>query len=143
MKEISTKPYLIRAIYDWCSDSGYTPYLSVKVDEQTRVPNEFVKNGEIILNISDDAAHHLTLGNDLIQFSARFNGVSREISVPVNAVQGIFAKEISQGILFPSEGNNNTAQAEAGTEDLVRQQSSSQGSPRSPGNDKRRFQIVK
>jgi stringent starvation protein B len=143
MKEISTKPYLIRAIYDWCSDSGYTPYLSIKVDEQTRVPDEFVKNGEITLNISDDAAHHLTLGNDLIQFSARFNGVSREISVPVNAVQGIFAKEISQGILFLSEGNNNTAQAEAGTEDLARQQSSSQGSPRSPGSDKRRFQIVK
>ena len=142
MKELSTKPYLIRAIYDWCSDSGYTPYLSVKVDEQTRVPNEFVKNGEIILNISDDAAHHLTLGNDVIQFSARFNGVSREISVPVNAVQGIFAKEISQGILFPPEGNGNTAQAEGGAEDSARRQSS-QGSSRSPGGDKRRFQIVK
>ncbi len=80
MKELSTKPYLIRAIYEWCSDSGYTPYISVKVDAQTRVPDEFVKNGEIILNISHDAAHHLTLGNDVIQFSARFNGVSREIS---------------------------------------------------------------
>ncbi len=143
MKQLSTKPYLIRAIYDWCSDSGYTPYLSVKVDEQTRVPDEFVKDGEIILNISDDAAHHLTLGNDLIQFSARFSGVSREISVPVNAVQGIFAKEISQGILFPPEGNASTSLAEADAEDTARRQSSSQGSPRSQGNDKRRFQIVK
>jgi len=142
MKELSTKPYLIRAIYDWCSDSGYTPYLSVKVDDQTRVPDEFVKNGEIILNISDDAAHHLTLGNDVIQFSARFNGVSREISVPVNAVQGIFAKEISQGILFPAEGNGNTAQAEAGAEDSSRRHTSL-GSQRSQGSDKRRFQIVK
>src|SRR5574340_416228 len=147
MKQLSTKPYLIRAIYDWCSDSGYTPYLSVKVDEQTRVPDEFLKDGEIILHISDDAAHHLTLGNDLIQFSARFSGVSREISVPVNAVQGIFAKEISQGILFPPEGNANTSLAEtdanADAEDSARRQSSSQGSSRSPGSDKRRFQIVK
>ena len=65
MKEISTKPYLIRAIYEWCSDCGHTPYLTVKVDAQTRVPQEFVKNGEIILNISHDATNHLTLGNDL------------------------------------------------------------------------------
>ena len=79
MRELSTKPYLIRAIYEWCSDSGFTPYLSVKVDAQTRVPEEFVKNGEIILNVSHDAAHHLTLGDDIIQFSARFAGLSREI----------------------------------------------------------------
>ena len=88
MRELSTKPYLIRAIYEWCSDSGFTPYLSVKVDAQTRVPEEFVKNGEIILNVSHDAAHHLTLGDDMIQFSARFAGLSREISIPVSAVQG-------------------------------------------------------
>ena len=103
MRELSTKPYLIRAIYEWCSDSGFTPYLSVKVDAQTRVPEEFVKNGEIILNVSHDAAHHLTLGDDMIQFSARFAGLSREISIPVSAVQGIFAKETAKGILFPPE----------------------------------------
>ncbi len=116
MKELSTKPYLIRAIYEWCSDSGLTPYLSVKVDAQTRVPNNFVKDGEIILNIGSDAAHHLTLGNDMIQFSARFSGVSREISVPVGAVQGIFAKETSQGVLFTLEGDVSTASADAGVE---------------------------
>ncbi len=142
MKQLSTKPYLIRAIYDWCSDSGYTPYLSVKVDDQTRVPIEFVKNGEITLNISDDAAHHLTLGNDLIQFSARFNGVSREVSVPVQAVQGIFAKEISQGILFPPEENGDTITAETTVEDSAALQSAPT-SPRSPASEKRRFQIVK
>lgn len=143
MKQLSTKSYLIRAIYEWCSDSGYTPYLSVKVDTQTRVPNEFVRDGEIILNISHDAAHHLTLGNDVIQFSARFNSVSREISVPVNAVQGIFAKETSEGILFQPEGEADPAQTEeAGIEDLSKPQSSSR-SPASLISGKRRFHVIK
>ena len=102
-KERSTKPYLIRAIYEWCSDSGLTPYLSVKVDAQTRVPMEFVKNGEIVLNISEDAAHRLTIGNDTIQFAARFSGVSRECSIPVAAVIGIFGRENNQGLFFPPE----------------------------------------
>src|SRR5690348_1043814 len=134
MKQLSTKPYLIRAIYDWCSDSGYTPYLSVKVDDQTRVPPEYVKNGEIVLNISDDAAHHLTLGNELIQFSARFGGVSREISIPVKAVQGIFAKEISQGILFPPEENADVAAAGGAVENTNAQPSSP--TPPRPGGEK-------
>jgi len=102
-KERSTRPYLIRAIYEWCSDSGLTPYLSVKVDAQTRVPAEFVKNGEIVLNISPDAAHRLTIGDDVVQFAARFSGVSRECSIPVGAVIGIFARENSQGLFFPPE----------------------------------------
>jgi len=102
-KERSTRPYLIRAIYEWCSDSGLTPYLSVKVDAQTRVPAEFVKNGEIVLNISPDAAHRLTIGDDTVQFAARFSGVSRECSIPVGAVIGIFARENSQGLFFPPE----------------------------------------
>src|SRR5450631_2414840 len=102
-KERSTRPYLIRAIYEWCSDSGLTPYLSVKVDAQTRVPAEFVKNGEIVLNISPDAAHRLTIGDDTVQFAARFSGVSRECSIPVGAVIGIFARENSQGLFFQPE----------------------------------------
>jgi stringent starvation protein B len=103
MPEKSTKPYLIRAIHEWCSDSNYTPYLSVKVDANTRVPMEYVKNGEIVLNLSYDATHRLTIGNESIQFSARFNGVSRECSVPVDAVLGIFARENGQGLFFPLE----------------------------------------
>jgi stringent starvation protein B len=142
MKELSTKSYLIRAIYEWCSDSSYTPYLSVKVDAHTRVPTEFVQNGEIILNISHDAAHHLTLGNDVIQFSARFNSISREISIPVNAVRGIFAKETSQGILFPLEDEADTTRKEAGIEDLSKPQSISQISSSLNG-EKRRFQVIK
>jgi stringent starvation protein B len=99
----STKPYLIRAIHEWCSDSNFTPYLSVKIDANTRVPMEYVKNGEIVLNLSYDATHRLTIGNESIQFSARFNGVSRECSVPVDAVLGIFARENGQGLFFPVE----------------------------------------
>lgn len=102
-KDRSTKPYLIRAIYEWCNDSGLTPYLSVKVDARTRVPMEFVKNGEIVLNVSQDAAHRLTIGDDAIQFAARFSGVSRECSIPVAAVTGIFARENNQGLFFPPE----------------------------------------
>jgi len=103
MAEKSTKPYLIRAIHEWCTDSGYTPYLSVKVDENTRVPMAFVKNGEIVLNLAYDATHKLTIGDDLVQFSARFSGVSRECSVPMSAVAGIFARENGQGLFFAPE----------------------------------------
>lgn len=144
MKELSTKSYLIRAIYEWCSDSGYTPYLSVKVDTQTRVPSEFIRDGEIILNISHDAAYHLTLGNDVIQFSARFNSISREISIPVHAVQGIFAKETSQGILFPraSEADTTWTEADIEDQDQSKPQSLSQPSSSLTG-EKRRFQVIK
>ena len=103
MADVSTKPYFIRAIYEWCSDCGYTPYLSVKVDANTRVPMEFVKNGEIVLNVSLNATRNLTINNELIQFSARFNGVSREVSIPVDRVQGIFARENGQGAFFTVE----------------------------------------
>ncbi|HTE14535.1 MAG TPA: ClpXP protease specificity-enhancing factor [Burkholderiales bacterium] len=103
MAERSTKPYLIRAIHEWCVDSGWTPYLSVKVDENTRVPMEYIKNGEIVLNLSYDATHKLTITNDLVQFSARFTGVSRECSVPMAAISGIFAKENGQGLFFTPE----------------------------------------
>ena len=103
MAEKSTKPYLIRAIHEWCSDSGLTPYLSVQVNAATRVPQDHVNNGEIVLNVSYDATHRLTIGNELIQFTARFKGVSRECSIPVEAVTGIFAKESGQGLSFPRE----------------------------------------
>jgi stringent starvation protein B len=99
----STKPYLVRAIHEWCSDSNLTPYLSVRVDGNTRVPQEYVRDGEIVLNVSYDAVHKLTIGNDLVQFAARFNGVSRECSIPMAAVAGIFARENGQGMFFPPE----------------------------------------
>ena len=103
MPELSTKPYLIRAIYEWCADSSFTPYLNVKVDQNTRVPQEYVKNGEIVLSMSQQATRNLTIGNELIQFSARFNGVSREITVPIYAVQSVFARENGRGVFFHAE----------------------------------------
>ncbi len=100
MSPASTKPYLLRAIYEWCTDNGYTPYIAVKVDAQARVPMQFVKNGEIVLNISFGATSGLKMDNDLIHFSARFGGVAREISVPVDNVLAIYASENGQGMAF-------------------------------------------
>jgi stringent starvation protein B len=100
MSEQSAKPYLIRAICEWCADNSLTPYLAVKVNGQTRVPPAYVKNGEIVLNISSGATRRLTIDNERVQFTARFNGVSQEVSVPVAAVSGIFAKETGYGFAF-------------------------------------------
>ena len=101
--EISTKPYLIRAIYEWCVDCGYTPYLSVVVSDACRVPMEFVRNNEIVLNVNPSATRNLKIDNDCVHFSARFNGASREVSVPIGAIAGIFARENSEGLLFKVE----------------------------------------
>ncbi len=98
----STRPYLIRALYEWCTDNGLTPYVAVQVDESVRVPREYVKNGEIVLNISFDATSALTLGNEFIEFKARFAGVAREIQVPVGRVIAIYARENGQGMAFPA-----------------------------------------
>jgi stringent starvation protein B len=100
MSEQSAKPYLVRAICEWCADNGLTPYLAVKVSAQTRVPAAFVKNGEIVLNVSHAATRKLTIDNDWIQFNARFNGQSQEVAVPLASVAGIFAKETGYGFAF-------------------------------------------
>jgi stringent starvation protein B len=100
MSEQSAKPYLVRAICEWCADNGLTPYLAVRVNGQTRVPAAYVKNGEIVLNVSASATRRLTIDNEWIQFSARFNGASQEVAVPMSAVAGIFAKETGYGFAF-------------------------------------------
>jgi stringent starvation protein B len=100
MSEISTKPYMLRAIYEWCSDSGFTPYIAVKVNQACQVPMAFVKNGEIVLNISFQSTKGLKLENDSISFSARFGGVARDIYVPVENVLAIYASENAQGMAF-------------------------------------------
>jgi stringent starvation protein B len=97
----STRPYLIRGLYEWCTDNGFTPFIAVLVDESVRVPNEFVKDGEIVLNISFDATSALQLGNDYIEFKGRFGGVARDILVPVDRVLAIYARENGQGMAFP------------------------------------------
>ncbi|GAB4115282.1 MAG: ClpXP protease specificity-enhancing factor [Sideroxydans sp.] len=99
----ATKPYLIRAIYEWCTDSGFTPYLAVQVDDDTQVPKAYVKEGRIVLNIGVDAVKNLHLGNEDITCSGRFGGVAHQIIVPVAAVVGIFAKENGQGLVFQEQ----------------------------------------
>jgi stringent starvation protein B len=145
MVERSTKPYLIRAVHEWAIDSGFTPYLSVKVDAQTRVPMEFVKNGEIVLNLSYDATHQLKIGNEAVQFAARFGGVSRECSIPMAAVQGIFARENGQGMFFSAEPATDDA-ASVAPEPDVSEASPSPDDPKpgapAPGG-RPRLQVVK
>ena len=97
----STRPYLIRALYEWCTDNGFTPYVAVRVDDSVQVPREFVHDGEIVLNISFDATSSLQLGNDFIEFKARFGGKPRDILVPVGRVIAIYARENGQGMAFP------------------------------------------
>ena len=102
----STRPYLIRALYEWCTDNGLTPYVAVRVDDSVQVPREYVNDGEIVLNISYDATSALQLGNDFIEFKARFGGKPREILVPVGRVIAIYARENGQGMAFPPPVDN-------------------------------------
>jgi len=110
----STRPYLIRALHDWCTDNGFTPYIAVFVDAHVQVPSEYVKNNEIVLNIGFEATSALKLGNETIEFKARFGGSSREIVVPIDHVIAIYARENGQGMAFPMPAEGQTG-APAGT----------------------------
>ena len=116
--EISTKPYLLRALYEWCVDNGYTPHLAVKVDSRSQVPSEYVRNGEITLNVSPSAVHNFQMGNELVEFSARFAGVARQISVPVACIHALYARETGHGMTFdvdaPKPAIQSTAEQESG-----------------------------
>ncbi|ODU08779.1 MAG: ClpXP protease specificity-enhancing factor [Rubrivivax sp. SCN 71-131] len=117
----STRPYLLRALHDWCTDNGFTPYIAVHVDGSVRVPMEYVKNNEIVLNVGFEATSGLKLGNEAIEFRARFGGVARDIMVPVDHVVAIYARENGQGMAFPvpsaaipSEAEDDETQAPKG-----------------------------
>ena len=111
----STRPYLIRALHDWCTDNGFTPYIAVFVDDGVKVPAEYVKNQEIVLNVGFEATSGLKLGNDAIEFKARFGGTARDISVPVDHVIAIYARENGQGMAFPAPAGRTPSAAEPGT----------------------------
>ena len=117
----STRPYLIRALYDWCSENGFTPYVAVKVDASVQVPREYVQGGEIVLNVSMDATSSLKLGNDFIEFKARFGGKPREIMVPIHRVMAIYARENGQGMAFPvsDEPSESVALTAVETEEMA------------------------
>src|SRR4029434_1509275 len=97
----STRPYLIRALHEWCTDNEFTPYIAVCVDRSVQVPQEYVKNNEIVLNVGFEATSGLKLGNEYIEFKARFGGSARDIMVPVDHVVAIYARENGQGMAFP------------------------------------------
>lgn len=113
---LPTKPYLIRAIHEWCTDQGFTPYLAVQVDDRTAVPREFVNEGQIVLNISSEATHNLSMGNEEISFQTRFNGASFPVRVPVETVVAIYARENGLGMAF--EPGSAPAAADAETEEI-------------------------
>lgn len=100
MTATSTKPYLIRALYEWCNDNGYTPYLQIWVNEYTRVPRQYVQEQHITLNIGMNATQNLVIDNEWITFQARFGGVAQNIDIPVGHVKAIFAKETGEGMGF-------------------------------------------
>lgn len=135
----STKPYLIRAIHEWCTDEGFTPYLAVQVDARTRVPREFVNDGQIVLNVSAGATHQMLMGNDEITFQTRFNGASFPVLVPVEAVLAIYARENGLGMAFEASAlpqvmqagtieDHATEEVEAGTEAVTPELPAKRGS---------------
>ena len=113
MSTVSTKPYLLRAIWEWCVDQGFTPYLAAIVDEQTRVPPGYARDGQIVLNLSSEATGHLQMANDFITFQARFGGVAHSLAIPVGNVIAIYARENGQGMAFEPEFED-AAQDEGG-----------------------------
>jgi stringent starvation protein B len=119
MQESSTKPYLLRALHEWCTDNGYTPHIVVTVDSNTVVPPAHIHDGQITLNIATLATSRLRMGNDFIEFQARFGGVSENIVVPVAAVSAIYARETGAGMGFeieesaPYPGTDETVETDA------------------------------
>jgi len=143
MSEQSAKPYLIRAICEWCEDNGLTPYLTVKVTSQTRVPPAYVKNGEIVLNISRNATHKLTIDNDWVHFAARFNGASSEVAVPMSAVSGILAKESGYGFAFTVTAADPVASLDTATAPAPSSQADAHASDKKPRKRPKHLQVVK
>lgn len=131
MSKVTTKPYLVRAIYDWCLDQGFTPYVAVAVDERTVVPPGYARDGQIVLNLAPDATNHLVMGNDLITFQARFGGVAHALSLPVANVLAIYARENGHGMAFEPEIAGAEAASEEGEHAVVADEGGDDG-PETP-----------
>lgn len=144
---ISTKPYMLRAMHEWCMDNNLTPHLLVAVNAQTRVPMAYVKDGEIVLNLNYAATKDLHMDNDAVVFSARFGGVSQNMYIPMSAVKGIFARENGQGMFFEIEELSseitNTASDLSDSASGKVQADHSQNSPQATKNKKPTLTIVK
>lgn len=141
MSESSTKPYLLRALHDWCTDNGYTPHIVVQVDDNTVVPPSHVQDGQITLNIGLLATNMLNLGNDYIEFQARFNGVTEDIFVPVAAVSAIFARETGTGMGF--EVTESTPYTDDPNPTPTGSSSKDNKTPKEPASERSHLKIVK
>jgi stringent starvation protein B len=141
VNETSTKPYLLRALYEWCVDNGFTPYISVVVDATTRVPAEFVRNGEIVLNIGPLAANRLKMSNEAVDFSARFGGVARELSIPVAQIAALYARENGHGMSF--EIDRTKTPWEASGDAAVEPPASPEPAAPAPGGGKPTLRVIK
>lgn len=128
----STKPYLIRALHEWCTDNGLTPHLLVAVNSETRVPMAYVKDGEIVLNVNYSATKDLLIGNEAITFSARFNGVATNLYIPMSAVQGLFARENGQGMFFEIEAEEPPTAPNGDAEDSTPTEKQKKTKPQKP-----------
>lgn len=137
----STKPYLLRAIWEWCNDNAFTPYIAVQVDARTNVPREFIRDGQIVLNLGPDATNKLQIGNDLIEFQARFGGVARQLSVPVSQVSAIYARENGAGMAFDI-GGGEYAEPEA-IDSFVEDASEEKPEPPRPEGGRPKLQRIK
>ncbi len=137
-----TKPYFLRALYEWCTDNGFTPYITVMVDGTTRVPNEFVKDGQIVLNISFGATSGLKIANDIVSFAARFGGKARDIVVPIERVAAIYARENGHGMGFEVTDVVSEHKPDA-TVDSPAPATAPARPPRLPGGGKPKFTVVK
>ena len=129
----STKPYLIRALYDWCTDHQQTPHIVAWVNEHTRVPMQYVRDNEIVLNIGPNAVHNLSIDNEWINFSARFGGVPHEIWVPIGHVLSIFARESGEGMGFEVELQHRPAEEDAAEAEVLALQPVASSAP--PANE--------
>ena len=109
----STKPYLLRAIWEWCCDNGFTPHIAVEVDGRTRVPREFVRDNQIVLNLGPTATNKLQIGNEYVEFQARFGGVARDLSIPIDRVSAVYARENGAGMAFEVDGEGEMADESA------------------------------
>lgn len=145
MGESSTKPYLIRALHEWCTDNGYTPYIVVQVNARTMVPPAHVRDGQITLNIGNLATNQLRLGNDLIEFQARFSGIVEDVSVPIGAVSAIYARETGAGMGFEVQTDEPATEGENPTPDTPQGQAESHddGPPSDDPPPRPRLTIVK
>ena len=140
----STKPYLLRAIWEWCNDNGFTPYIAVQVDARTNVPREFIRDGQIVLNLGPDATNKLQIGNELIEFQARFGGVARQLSVPVAQVSAIYARENGAGMAFEVGDDGGFAEPDAAeAEPVVKDVSEEEPEPPRPEGGRPKLQRIK